>query len=299
MEELKLNLVPDIENLRPAAKKDILSRALEGDFTTLFKGKGMEFAGYREYSYTDDASTIDWSASLRSKKTLVREYEVQKNFSIFLMLDVSDKMLFTSTKKNKLKVEHGAELLNKIAYAAIQANNAVGMGMFADGLVTRIWPNIGTGQMARINRELRHIQNYGGKCNVKRALVQTNTYLKQRTLIIIISDFVGMEAGWTRMITGLREAHEVMGLAVRDPRDEEFPAMTGQFVLQDPNSDEKMLIDISQYKKIYKDQVIKDDQHIRHAFGAAHSFIKLRTDKDMTHPLMNLFERRARIYNLM
>lgn len=300
MEELRLNLVPDIESLQVRAKRDILSKALEGDFTTLFKGKGMEFAGFREYSYDDDASMIDWAASLRAKKTLVREFEVQKNFNIFMLLDVSDKMLFSSTKKNKLKVEHAAELLNRLAYAMLQSNNAVGMAMFSDDFKVSIRPDIGMGIMAKINRYLRDKGRYGGGFDFKRALLLTNTYLKQRTLVIIISDFLDLQDGWSKYLNGLRPQHEVIGIIIRDPRDEQLPDMAGQFVLEDPYGKDKSLIDLKQYKKKYAAEVKAQDERLRNSFGMSnYSLVKLRTDQDMVNPLMSFFRKRAMMYKLM
>ncbi|MBU1976118.1 MAG: DUF58 domain-containing protein [Nanoarchaeota archaeon] len=295
--ELRLDLVPTIDKIPSRAKRDILSKTLEGEFTTLFKGKGMEFAGFREYTYSDDASMIDWAASLRSRKTLVRQFEVQKNFSVFFMLDVSDKMLFCSTKRNKLKVEHGAELVSKLAYAMLQANNAVGMCMFTDKLVTRLRPNIGRGMIASINRELSNINNYGGACDFKQALLHTNTFLKRRCLIIIISDFIDMPSGWSNYLNGLRVAHELMGIMIRDPRDEELPHMHGQFVLEDPFSTQRYVVDVRKYKDAYANDVSKDEEEVREAFGrGTHTFVKLRTDKEFLHPIMNMLKKRAQLY---
>jgi len=282
------------------AKREILSNALEGDFTTLFKGKGMEFAGYREYTYTDDASLIDWAASLRSKKTLIREFEVQKNFHVFFLLDISDKMLFCSTKANKLKAEHGAELLNKLAYGMIRSNNAVGFAMFNNTFTAKLYPDIGVGMMARINKELSDPKNYGGPFSIKKALQYTASFLKERTFIIIISDFIGLEEGWAGYLRNLMIQHEVIGIMIRDPRDEEFPHLLGQYVLEDPFGKERYLIDIQDFAKTYKKAVQDEEDQLYNTFGfGAYNFIKLRTDKDFTRPIMTFFKKRAQMYKYM
>jgi uncharacterized protein (DUF58 family) len=295
--ELRLRLVPDIFRLQAGAKRDILSNALEGEFTTLFKGRGMEFAGYREYTYTDDASMIDWSASLRAKKTLIREFEVQKNFRVFFLLDVSDKMLFCSTKQNKLKAEHGAELVSKLAYAMLRANNAVGMAMFSDRFSARIYPDIGMGIIARINRELKKPENYGGNFSFKKAFQYMNSFLKERCLIIVISDFIGLEEGWQGYVHNTMINHEVLGIMLRDPRDEELPDTDGQYVLEDPFSKERYLVDLKEYKERYEAHVKKEEEQIMNTFGkTAYNFIRLRTDKDFSTPLMAFFRKRAQIH---
>jgi uncharacterized protein (DUF58 family) len=297
VKELRLKLVPDIYKLSVGAKRDILSNALEGEFATLFKGKGMEFSGYREYTYTDDASMIDWAASLRAKKTLIREFEVQKNFKVFFMLDVSDKMLWCSTKQNKLKAEHGAELMSKLAYAMLRANNAIGYALFTDTFVSRMYPDIGMGVIARMNKELKNKDNYGGRFSLKKALQYANSFLKERCLIIIISDFIGLEEGWEGYMHNLMTNHEIMGIMLRDPRDEELPNVAGQYVLEDPFSHERYLVDLQEYKKHYEAQVRREEDAILNSFGKnAFNFIKLRTDKDFTTPLMGFFRRRAQMF---
>jgi len=280
-----------------SAKRDILSKVLEGNFTTLFKGKGMEFAGFREYTYSDDANLIDWAASLRSNKILIREFEVQKSFNVFLLLDVSDKMLFCSTRKNKLKVEHGADIVSRIAYATVRTSNAVGMAMFTDRLVTRIYPNIGYGMVLRINRELSNPNNYGGRSDLKKVIHYVNSFLKVKCLIIIVSDFIGLEPGWGGYMKNLMLDHEVIGMMLRDPRDEEFPDMHSQFMLEDPLSADRLLVDTKQYGSLYAREVVDEEAAIINAFGHQYfSFLKLRTDQNFYDPILRFLQRRAKIY---
>jgi len=101
-----------------AAKRRVLSKVLEGSWIALLKGRGMEFAGFRPYTYGDDASRIDWNATLRAKEVLVREFEEYKTVNVFFLLDISDSMLFTSQKK--LKCEYAAEMMFNLATAIVR-----------------------------------------------------------------------------------------------------------------------------------------------------------------------------------
>ncbi|MFH1072427.1 MAG: DUF58 domain-containing protein [Nanoarchaeota archaeon] len=296
VKELRLNLVPE-KHYPVGAKRDILSKVLEGNFTTLFKGKGMEFAGFREYTYFDDANLIDWAASLRSNKILIREFEVQKSFNVFLLLDVSDKMLFCSTRKNKLKVEHAADLVSRIAYATVRTNNAVGMAMFNDRLVSRIYPEIGYGMILRINKELSNPNNYGGRYDLKKVIQYVNSFLKTKCLIIIVSDFIGLERGWGGYMKNLMVNHEVIGMMLRDPRDEEFPDLHAQFELEDPFSTERLLVDTEEYARPYAKEALDEESGVINAFGQQYfSFLKLRTDQNFYDPIIRFLKKRAQVY---
>ncbi|GIU69573.1 MAG: hypothetical protein KatS3mg002_0809 [Candidatus Woesearchaeota archaeon] len=88
--KFEAELLPKIRKLDVYAKQQALSEVIEGNWTTTFKGHGMEFSGYRTYQYGDDASLIDWKASLRSKSLLVKEYEQEKSVNVFFLFDVSN-----------------------------------------------------------------------------------------------------------------------------------------------------------------------------------------------------------------
>ena len=45
---------------------------IEHPFRRLFGSSSWDFSGYREYSLMDDARRIDWKASIRSNKILVK-----------------------------------------------------------------------------------------------------------------------------------------------------------------------------------------------------------------------------------
>ena len=100
IKELNLELFPRFKNVEVRARLDIINKFLEGDWTTMLKGTGTEFAGFRPYNvFVDDASLIDWKATLRSGEILVREFETTRSFQVFILVDVSDSMLFSSTGK--------------------------------------------------------------------------------------------------------------------------------------------------------------------------------------------------------
>src|SRR5512141_1488904 len=104
VKKLDLNLIPMLKQREVRAKRKVLARMLEGSWTALLKGRGMEFAGFRKYTYGDDASRIDWGASLRAKETLIREFEEYKSVNVLFLMDMSNTMLFTSQRK--LKAEY-------------------------------------------------------------------------------------------------------------------------------------------------------------------------------------------------
>ena len=51
-----------------------LDGLLQGDYRSLFRGGGLDFANLREYQFGDDVRAIDWNVTARMTTPYVREY---------------------------------------------------------------------------------------------------------------------------------------------------------------------------------------------------------------------------------
>ena len=60
-----------------------------GTFHSLFKGRGIEFTGVREYLRDDDVRAIDWNVTARMSKPYVKLFEEDRELVVFLVLDRS------------------------------------------------------------------------------------------------------------------------------------------------------------------------------------------------------------------
>lgn len=293
--ELNLDLRARIKRKDLQGKRRLLTHLMEGSWAALRKGQGMEFAGYREYTYGDDAGRIDWSASLRSKSTLVRELEEFKTFNVFFIVDVSESMLYSST--GQLKAEYAAELVFDMVLASNDADDAVGLGMASHHFVGLTPPDIGTTNIFTIMRDLENPQLYGGKLDISHVLRLASLYLpEQRTIIVLVSDFIGFGEGWERYVRMLEQRYDLLGIMVRDPADEELPRGGGQYRVQDPYTGQVLLIDASQYRKAYAEDVAHQERYIFELFRKNKSqLLKLRTDEEYFEPLSKFLRKQARL----
>lgn len=298
IKELRVDLAPRIHKAEIYAKRSVLSKTISGNWVTSFKGRGIEFAGYRSYQYGDDASLIDWRASLRAKEPVVRVFEEYRSFSVFILLDVSDSMLFTST--DKLKAEYAAEMAYSLADSILRGGDAVGLGMFTDELKVNMYPNIGRGVLDRFAKELKNPEHYGGGFDFKKVLKQTISFLKSNAVLIIISDFLGMEQGWERYVRMMSQNFEMIGLMTRDPRDRMLPRNIGQYSLEDPYSNQYLYLDVNDVAHQYKTVTEKDEKRVRRVFeGVKGGMASISTDKDYVEPLMRFLRRRQFVTSLL
>lgn len=73
-----------------------------GNYKTAFKWKWIEFFDYRVYNESDDAKNIDFLASSKEQKLLIKRFEEERELSVFFLLDISKTMEFWYEKQKKI-----------------------------------------------------------------------------------------------------------------------------------------------------------------------------------------------------
>ena len=122
---LNIDLAGCISSFEAAALEFELKTKI---YRILFRGRGLEFMQFRAYAPEDDASLIDWKASVRAQRPLVRSYKEEKDLRIVFLVDMSDSMVFGSTEK--LKCEYAAEVALAFAHLILSSGDKVGFILF-------------------------------------------------------------------------------------------------------------------------------------------------------------------------
>jgi uncharacterized protein (DUF58 family) len=290
MKELKLNLKPMVKKFEIFTKKNTISE-LSGNYTSLFKGKGLDFAGYRQYTHIDDASDIDWKASIRSGQTLIKVMEEERNSKIFFLFDVSNSMLFAS--HNKLKCEYAAEIVASLSFTILRAGDSVGMAMFSDE-INKIMPlSMGPGHYYNMIKELSNPVNYGGNFDLGKTLKFVNEYVERNSVLILVSDFIGLNSEWKSHFKIAAKKFDFLFLImVRDPVDNKLPDDTGQITLEDPFSETKLLVDPQMLSASYNSRSSELKNKAKAEFKKAGvDILELETDKSYEKEIANFFVR--------
>lgn len=289
----RADLLPKIRKMDINTRRSALTSLLSGNLTSVRKGQGIEFSSFRQYAPGDDAMRIDWRASLRTGKILVRELEIEKNISVFFLVDVGDSMLFSS--EEKLKAEYVAELVSAMSYALLQSGESVGLTMFSNGIHRHLPPMIGRDQYNRINEELVDGDLYGGVVDIDKTLKKFMSMTKGRGILVVVSDFLGMGEDWMRYLSIVNQSFEIIALVVRDKRDRELPRGVGEYVLSDSRTGEKLVVDVNKYAEHYKAYVLEEEKRIKGFFRSLRaSSMVLTTGGNYQNALSNFFEKRKR-----
>ena len=83
--------------------RKFLNNSNQGNYSSVFKGTGLDFDDLRPYQYGDDYRAINWNITAKENKTFINTYKEEKEQSVFFILDVSNPQNIGNNKKNKLK----------------------------------------------------------------------------------------------------------------------------------------------------------------------------------------------------
>ena len=190
----------------------LVSETFSGEYLSVFKGKGIEFAEVREYTIGDDIRNIDWNITARMNKPYVKKFNEERELTVMVACDVSGSQLFGT--KTLMKNELSAELAALFMFAALKNNDKTGLFLFSDKTELFIPPKKGKNHILRIIREMLAFEPKSKKTNISFALEKLNHALKRRSVIIFISDF--MDENFEKAVKITEHKHDLIPVIVND-----------------------------------------------------------------------------------
>ena len=218
----------------------LVSDLFAGQYQSVFKGTGMEFAEVRQYLPGDDVRTIDWNVTARTGTPHVKRFVEERELTVMLLVDASASTQFGTVKQ--LKSEMAAELAAVFAFSAISNNDKVGLVMFSDHVELALRPKKGTRHVLRVIRDVLSFTPSGRGTNIAAALEHLEHVTKRRCVTFLISDFLDPSAQAALKIANRR--HDVIAVVLDDPREVELPAI-GLIELEEAESGRRVVVDAS------------------------------------------------------
>jgi len=270
----------------------LVSDLFAGQYQSVFKGRGMEFAEVRHYLPGDDVRTIDWNVTARTGVPHVKRFVEERELTVMLLVDASASTHFGTVKQ--LKSELAAELAALFAFSAITNNDKVGLLMFSDHVEVALPPKKGTRHVLRVIREVLSFTPQGRGTNIAAALEHLNKVTKRRCVTFVVSDFLDPQARLALKIANRR--HDVIAVVLDDPRDMALPDV-GLIELQDAETGEYLVVDTGDARVrsafAQRAEATRRDRD-RMLRGIDVDAIALRTDRSYTESLLRFFRMRER-----
>lgn len=263
-----------------------------GQYHSVFKGRGIEFADVREYVPGDDVRDIDWNVTARTGRPHIKRHIEERELTVILLLDVSASGRFGTTERTKQ--EQAAEFAAVIAMSALKNNDKVGLLLFTDRVESYLPPMKGRNRAMRVIGELLLAEPRGTGTNVRAAVHYLHNVFRRRALVFLLSDF--WDAGYETALRTAHHKHEIIPVCLRDPRELSLDDL-GLLSLQDLETGEHLLVDSSSPAVRAEFETAAGtayESRLRAFRSLGIEPIQLRTDEHYLYPLLRYFQRRER-----
>lgn len=284
------------EILRGVRRIEIQSRRLvnhvfQGEYQSVFRGKGMEFADVREYEPGDDVRNIDWNVTARMGSPYIKKFVEERELTVYLLVDASASSLFGTAGRSKLDV--AIEICALLALAAVKNNDRVGLIAFSDRLEKVIPPRKGSRHALRLIRDLLALDALGRGTDIACALNHLGSVAHRRSIIFLLSDFLCQN--YERVLKVAAHRHDIIAIIMSDPREVVLPPL-GLVEIEDPESGRYVLVDTSDpgVRREYAQSAarLKDGRNrILNAAGADR--VEVPIHQGYVKPLLNFFQSRV------
>jgi uncharacterized protein (DUF58 family) len=214
---------------------------LAGDYRSAALGTGTELAQVRPYVPGDDVRHIDWAVTARTREPHVRVHLAERVLVTWLVLDTSPSMQFGTGERRKADVAEGVAIA--VGHLATRRGNRLGVATFGDRDPRALPPTAGRvgllGLLGALPREPDDARV--GATSLGSALARVGALARQRSLVVLVSDFRG-PLDWRRALLELAGRHHVLAIEIRDPREQELPNL-GELWLVDPETGRQLRVD--------------------------------------------------------
>ncbi len=244
---LTKDILKQVRNIEVRTNR-LVNDSLAGSYSSVFKGRGMNFDEVREYVPGDDIRTIDWNVTARTGIPHIKKFTEERELTIMLLIDVSGSAEFGSSTSSKRELI--AELGSVLAFSAIKNSDKVGLVLFTDCIELYIPPKKGRSHILRVIREILFFKPQGKKTNFTIPLDFLNQVSKRKSVSFLISDFCltnDFEDDMAVLQTKLRlsnKRHDLIAMMVNDPREFELPDV-GWLVLEDAETGQQVEVNTS------------------------------------------------------
>ena len=113
------------ELLARQSRENLLVRAVR------LRGGENEFERLREYQRDDEYRNIDWKATARRGRLIVREYQQERNQTVVCLLDCG--RLMTAESDGLAQLDHALNAVLMLAHVAARAGDQLGLLAFDAG----------------------------------------------------------------------------------------------------------------------------------------------------------------------
>ena len=201
---------------------------LNGRHASRLRGRGLNFEELRDYLPGDDVRSIDWKVTARTGVPYVRVYTEERDRPALILVDQRMSMFFGS--QLNMKSVTAAEAAALAAFRILDQGDRVGGIVFGDVTQAEIRPLRSRARvdafitaLAAANSMLRADAPAVSAMDLNRPLEAAARIARRDHLVLVISDFDGIDRRTETILGGLARHNSVVLCLVTDPTAYEIP----------------------------------------------------------------------------
>lgn len=218
VERSSLKVLPPFRSAREAELSLRRARILEvGLRSARGRGGGTEFDSLRELTPDDESRRIDWAATARSNRPIVRTYRAERNQTVLCLLDSGRTMAGRVAGVPRLEFAMDGAML--LAELATGLGDRMGLVAFDQQVNTTIEPSNRRSQRADITERLFDLEPALAESDYQNAVTHVLARYRRRSFLVMITELgqESVEEFLAPVLPLLVRTHVVVVAAVRDP----------------------------------------------------------------------------------
>lgn len=191
-------------------------------------GSGTEFDQLREYGPDDEYRKIDWAATARTGRPIVRTFRAEQNQRVVCLLD--NGRVMAGRVADVPRVEHAMDAVLTLAAVSTGLGDKFGMVAFDREVRSIVAPAAGRGQLGRVTRALYDLEPLLAESDYRKAFAATVGRFRRRAMLVVLTDLVvqAVDESLLPALPLIARNHLVLVGAVRDPELEAWARDPGE-----------------------------------------------------------------------
>ncbi|HOD53402.1 MAG TPA: DUF58 domain-containing protein [Candidatus Cloacimonadota bacterium] len=272
--------------------KALVNEVFSGEYHSMFKGHGLEFAEVREYQDGDSFKEIDWNVTARLGKPHIKKFNETRELSVLFLVDTSASSHFGTV--SYLKSEIITELTALLSFSALSNNDKVGLILFSDQIEQFSPPRKGRKNTLKILRDILYFEPKGKGTCIEKAIEFVWKITKKKSVIFIISDF--FDKNYEHSLRILSKKHDVVAFRIIDPAELKMPD-AGILHFQDPETGHRITVNTSsrKFRELFQASMVKQTLSLEETFKKMKiDLLTIKTDQNYIPNLINFFKSRIK-----
>ena len=204
-----------LKRYKTIATDKATSRVLDGSYNSIYKGRSMNFDELREYVPGDDIKDIDWKATSRSQKVLIRQYIAEKRHNIMLVMDANRRML-AETKTGEQKGEVALMSGGTLAYMVTDNGDYVSGLYYHDEKMERSPFKTGFLNLEFLLEGYAKCLTPTNKSDLNGILRYIMHNIKRRMIVVMVTDTEGILNLQDNLLGQITMVHDVLLINISD-----------------------------------------------------------------------------------